>query len=79
LHPALVRIRRIFPGIRSCGLPDVLRKIRRGFLWHPYPLQPGAWAVAPYLREPGRLLGFDPFDWMLLLAGVLIGFLILFI
>jgi hypothetical protein len=77
VHPALIRMRRLLPGARSCGLPIVLRTLRRRFSWHPGSFQAIAWPDV--LREPGRLLGFDPFDWLLLIAGVLFGLLILFL
>jgi len=77
LHPALIRMRRLLPGARFCSLPILLRVLRRRFSWHSGSLQAIAWPDV--LREPGRLLGFDPFDWVLLIAGVLFGLLILFL
>jgi len=79
LHTALIHMRRLFPGARSCGLPILLRAIKRRLSAHRGSFQSGAWPGVLHLREPGRLLGFDPFDWVLLLAGVLFGVLILFL
>ena len=76
LHPALIRMRRLLPGIRSRGLHILLRTLRR-FSSHPGSFQTTAWP--DLVHEPGRLFGFDPFDWALLITGMLFGLLILFL
>jgi len=77
LHPGLIRKRRLLPGARSRGLQILLRTLRRRFSSHPGSFETTGWPDV--VHEPSRLFGFDPFDWALLIAGMLFGLLILFL